>query len=171
MSSSRANENHSTLVLNSDGTPLSIVPLSVIGFKEAIRLVLSKRVIPLEVYPNWIVHSQKLAISVPSIVMTKKFIKNCWMVRFTKNNIFLRDDYRCQYCGEHFGIEELTLDHVVPKSKGGKRSFTNICSACGPCNWLRGSNDKIKPLEPPKKPTYYELINKRKKYPLNIPSF
>jgi 5-methylcytosine-specific restriction endonuclease McrA len=55
-----------------------------------------------------------------------------------RNEIFERDGYRCVYCGEQFPAEELTLDHVQPKVRGGDRSAGNLVSACGACNTLKG---------------------------------
>src|SRR3954464_12849984 len=55
-----------------------------------------------------------------------------------RQRIFERDDYRCVYCGEQFPVEELTVDHVQPRVKGGDRSEGNLVTACGACNTLKG---------------------------------
>lgn len=52
----------------------------------------------------------------------------------TRRNLYQRDGYRCGYCGHKFRAEELTLDHVIPKSRGGSGSWENLVSACGGCN-------------------------------------
>ena len=54
-------------------------------------------------------------------------------------NIYWRDDYRCQYCHEKFPQAKLTLDHVIPKSRGGGKSWENIVACCGRCNQKKGS--------------------------------
>ena len=154
------------LVLNADGSPFSIIPLSVISWQDAIKLMYLGKVQAVENYSDWIIHSQKQSLAVPAVVMTRRYFNNTTKVRFTKQNLLYRDDFSCQYCHEEFPGSELTLDHVVPKSFGGKKSWDNIVCACGPCNWKRGHDQSIRPKNKPHKPTYYELVNKRKKYPI-----
>jgi 5-methylcytosine-specific restriction endonuclease McrA len=59
-------------------------------------------------------------------------------VRFSRVNIYARDQYRCQYCGQRRPLEELTYDHVVPRSQGGRTCWTNIVTACHDCNMAKG---------------------------------
>jgi 5-methylcytosine-specific restriction endonuclease McrA len=59
--------------------------------------------------------------------------------RLTKRNLWVRDDGRCQYCNVHLPIEVATLDHVVPKSRGGSHSWENLVLSCGTCNLRKGS--------------------------------
>lgn len=155
-----------TLVLNADLSAFSLLPLSIINYREAIKLIYLGKVQALEEYEHWIVHSQKMSMHVPAIVVTKKYFNKTNSVRFTKGNVALRDDYRCQYCGDKFILDELTLDHYIPKSMGGKKSFENCVISCGPCNWSRGHDISIKPMSVPRKPTYFELVKKRKQYPI-----
>jgi 5-methylcytosine-specific restriction endonuclease McrA len=61
-------------------------------------------------------------------------------VRFSRRNIFVRDRNTCQYCGKLFPSSELNLDHVVPRSQGGKTSWENIVCSCIPCNKRKGGN-------------------------------
>jgi 5-methylcytosine-specific restriction endonuclease McrA len=158
----------STLILNSDGNPLSIIPLSAINWQEAIKLLYQHKVEPIEFYDNWVVHSQKLAYQVPAIVMTKKFYNNTTRIRFTKQNLYYRDQGCCQYCGNNFETKELTIDHVIPKSMGGTRSWSNTVLSCGPCNWSRGNDISVQPIKKPVRPTYFELMVKRKKFPVKL---
>lgn len=60
-------------------------------------------------------------------------------MRLTKRNVWKRDGGRCQYCNVHLPLEIATLDHVVPKSRGGNHSWENLALACGPCNLRKGS--------------------------------
>src|ERR1019366_6122295 len=143
------------LILNSDMNPLSIIPLSVISWQEAIKLLYQDKVTAVEFYSDWAVHSQNLVMQVPAVVMTKKYHETATRVRFTKQNLLYRDNSCCQYCGKEFVSKDLTLDHVTPKCYGGKKLWTNIVLACGPCNWERGNNARIRPIRMPKKPTYY----------------
>lgn len=59
----------------------------------------------------------------------------------SRKNIYLRDNYTCQYCGESFHPSELTWDHVVPKSKGGRDVWENLVTACQPCNQKKGNRE------------------------------
>jgi 5-methylcytosine-specific restriction endonuclease McrA len=55
-------------------------------------------------------------------------------VAFTRHNVFARDRHRCAYCGKHKGTDELDLDHVLPRSRGGPHVWTNVVTSCRPCN-------------------------------------
>jgi len=57
-------------------------------------------------------------------------------IPLTRREVFLRDDHTCQYCGLH--TRDLTLDHVIPRAKGGKHTWDNLVSACSPCNHRKG---------------------------------
>jgi 5-methylcytosine-specific restriction endonuclease McrA len=89
-------------------------------------------------------------------------------VRFSKSNVFLRDLYTCQYCGDAVNRKTATLDHVLPVSHGGKTTYENCVTACGPCNSSKGNNKKIKPKKAPHRPGYYELVERRKRMPFDL---
>jgi 5-methylcytosine-specific restriction endonuclease McrA len=156
------------LLLNSDGNPLSIIPLSAVTWQEAIKLIYQDKVTPVEFYEDWAVHSQNLAMQVPSIIMSKKYHNTATGIRFTKQNLIYRDQSRCQYCNKQFASKDLTFDHVIPKSLGGKKTWTNIVLACHHCNHSRGDDVRIQPIRKPYKPTYYELVRSRKNFPINM---
>jgi 5-methylcytosine-specific restriction endonuclease McrA len=157
-----------TLILNADGNPLTITPLSTIPWQESIRLVFLDRVNVLEEYENWNVHSASITMKVPSVIATREYVSpNFQGVSFSRRNIFLRDDYRCQYCGDTFTGKDLTLDHVIPKSRGGGSGWDNIVASCGPCNTRKGSHTHFRPLNDPYKPNFYKLIGKRN-FPITI---
>jgi 5-methylcytosine-specific restriction endonuclease McrA len=80
-----------------------------------------------------------------------------------------RDKYCCQYCGGQFLYQELTIDHVVPKSKGGRLTWENSVTACGPCNVKKGDSLYPKPLTEPKRPTWHQINYANKHHPLIIP--
>ncbi|MFY0534895.1 HNH endonuclease [Nannocystis pusilla] len=67
------------------------------------------------------------------------------MVRFSRKNVYLRDNHRCQYCGVQYSDHELTLDHVVPRVDGGKTTWTNVVTACGACNRRKGGRTRSRP--------------------------
>lgn len=156
------------LVLNADGAPVSYLPLSVIDWQEAIRYMVLDKAQVLEWHEDWIVHSANWETQVPAVIMLKDYMKPKASIRYSKSNVFLRDCYKCAYCNTELTKKECTLDHVLPTSHGGKTTFENTVTACGPCNASKGNNKKIKPKFTPYKPDFYELVNKRKRMPFNL---
>ena len=148
-----------TLLLNADGNPLSVAPLSTLTWQESIKLVWLDRINVLEWHEDWQVHSPNITMTVPSVIMTREFVKQRVNTSFNRSNVYLRDNYICQYCKQMFGHKDLTLDHVVPKSKGGKTEWTNVVSACRKCNNDKASHTHIKPYKQPRKPDFLQLVN------------
>lgn len=165
-----------TLLLNADGQPMSLVPLSAVSAVRALRLVYQGKVTVLKEYDDWVIRSQKLEIKVPSIVIMTRHVHWNRDIKYSCHNIYLRDDFTCQLqitgrCRDLKGKvkhTELTLDHVVPQSLGGKTNWKNICTACKDCNSKKGNDARIVPKKPPHKPTYYEILAKRKNLPIYI---
>ena len=152
-----------TLVLNADGAPVNFLPLSTINWQDAIRYMVLDKAHVIAWHDDWIVRSARWETPVPAIIMLRDYMKPKTTVRFSKSNIFLRDRFTCMYCNTHLEKRECTLDHVKPTSQGGKTTFENCTTACGPCNASKGNNKKIKPKMAPHKPSYWELVDKRKK--------
>ena len=163
----------STLVLNTDGTPVSVLPLSVISWQEAIRYMVLDKATVLEWHDTWIVHSANWETQVPAVIILKEFMKKKSAVRYSKQNVFLRDGYKCQYCGVSTTGKNATLDHVLPISHGGKSTFENAVCACATCNSNKGNDKRIKPKKLPIRPNYYQLVEQRKKlsFALGHPSW
>ena len=159
----------SCLILNADASPISLLPLSSISWEEAIRYLVTDKAIVLEWYEDWIVHSEKWETKVPAVMILKEYQKKKTAIRFSKHNVFLRDGYECQYCGDDVSRKTATLDHVLPTSHGGKTTFENCCTACGDCNANKGNNKKIVPKIKPYKPTYFQLAEKRKRMKWELP--
>lgn len=165
-----------TLILNASGQPLSHIPLSVIPWYDAMRLVFLDKVRVIKEYDEWVVRSQHLEIKVPSIAIMAEQVKWTKELKYSRANVYLRDNFTCQLqstsrCKENNGkakIEDLTIDHVVPRSHGGKTSWINVCTSCKDCNSEKGDDKTILPIKPPKKPTYYEILAKRKTLPIHI---
>jgi 5-methylcytosine-specific restriction endonuclease McrA len=81
------------------------------------------------------VQTVKLRIRVPKVLLLRSYDQlPVQEVRFNRDSIFERDDYRCQYCGNHFEPLSLNLDHVIPRDRGGKTSWENIVTSCIKCN-------------------------------------
>ncbi|MCL7465749.1 HNH endonuclease [Phaeovulum sp. NW3] len=127
------------LVLNADFRPLSYYPLSLWPWQETIKAVCLDRVGILAEYDTS-VRSQRAAIRIPSVVVLKEFVKPRKRVAFTRFNLFLRDEFCCQYCGSK---SDLTFDHVIPRSRGGVTSWDNVVAACAPCN-LKKANKSLR---------------------------
>lgn len=157
----------STLVLNADYSPETVIPLKVFQWTKAIEYVWKGKAIALHEYDDWIVRSPSMSMKVPSVILKTSYTKPRRWPRMTKETLFLRDSYTCQYC--HATGVKLTFDHVLPGSHGGKENWENIIAACSPCNNKRGNNAKIRPAYEPYKPDYWELVEKRKKYPITVP--
>lgn len=124
-----------TLVLNSDYRPHALVT-----WQEAVVYLMQGKARVIEEYDNWKVTSPSLILSVPSVIVLVKYVVFRQQVKFTRVNIYSRDNYQCQYCGRKAGpgqklqIHDLTFDHVIPRSHGGPTSWENITTACQACN-------------------------------------
>ncbi|UCG11047.1 MAG: HNH endonuclease [Deltaproteobacteria bacterium] len=113
-------------------------PLRVITWKRAVTLLTLGKVEVLETYERE-VRSVTLAIRLPAVVRLLHFVRlRNHTIRFSRQNIYIRDKYQCQYCGKTMDSCDLTYDHVVPKSMGGKTAWENIVTCCLPCNKKKG---------------------------------
>lgn len=161
-------ENKPTLLLNADYQPLSVFPLSTIGWQEAVRRVLDETANVVAVYDDLVVRSPTFQMQVPSVLSLKRYVETK-APSFTRYNVFLRDGFRCQYCGQRFHASELTFDHLHPRSKGGKTNWENIVSACMKCN-LKKADKSLKESglelrKMPFKPSRYDLEKSGKDFP------
>lgn len=121
------------LVLNA-----SFEPLNVINWRRAVKLVVLKKVEVLQESER-VVRSARMAVRVPAVVRIVRFVHfHRWDVKLSRENIYARDKYRCQYCGEELRSKELTCDHVVPRSKGGATEWVNVVTCCPGCNRKKG---------------------------------
>ena len=154
------------LILNADYRPLSYFPLSLWPWQEAIKAVYLKRVNVAAEYEE-VVRSEKLTLPLPSVIVLKNYVVPTKTVPFTRATLFLRDEFTCQYCG--YKGKDLTFDHVVPKSRGGKTRWDNVVAACQSCNLRKGakttSQAGFKLKKAPTKPSSEVLLNKGKKFP------
>ena len=115
------------LVLNADFRPLSYFPLSLWSWQEAVKAVFLDRVNIVSQYDR-VVRSPTFEMRLPSVIALKDYVPSARRPAFTRFNVFLRDRFTCQYCGDR---EELTFDHVVPRSRGFARGFAP-CRNLGP---------------------------------------
>ena len=122
------------LVLNADFRQLSYYPLSLWCWQDAVKSVFLNRVSIVSNYERKI-RSPSFEMSLPSVIALKNVIKPSEHPNFTRFNVFLRDKFTCQYCGDK---KDLTFDHLLPKSKGGITDWENVVTACSCCNVKKG---------------------------------
>ena len=160
-------KHHPALVLNADYRPLSYYPLSLWSWQEAIKAAYLDRVDIVAEYDQ-VVHSPTTEIRIPSVVVLKDYVKPQSRVAFTRFNLFLRDEFCCQYCGAK---GDLTFDHVIPRSKGGVTSWQNVVAACSRCNLRKGAKSlhqvDMNLRKPPRQPGAEQLRNMGRKFPPN----
>ena len=126
------------LVLNADFRPLSYFPLSIWSWQDAVKAVFLDRVSVISEYDRKI-HSPSFEMRLPSVIALKEYVPAARRPAFTRFNVFLRDRFTCQYCGDAFPTHDLTFDHLVPRSRGGWTTWENVVTACSGCNLLKGS--------------------------------
>lgn len=113
------------LVLNADFRPLSYFPLSLWSWQDVVKAVFLDRVNILSEYDH-VVRSPSFEMKLPSVIALKEFVPQSRRPAFTRFNVFLRDRFSCQYCDTRFPTQELTFDHVIPRSRGGRTSWENL---------------------------------------------
>ena len=150
-----------TLILNADFRPLSYAPLSTMSWEDAVHAVYGGRFQVVAEYEDLVARSPSLEIKIPSVIAHKEYVPVKRHPAFSRTNVYLRDRYRCQYCGKRFPTRELTFDHVVPRARGGKSTWTNIVTACVPCNTLKGSKSLaecgLRLLRKPERPAWSDF--------------
>lgn len=138
-------------------------PLKIISWMKAIELLLSGKAEIVEEYEDVTIRSVSLEINLPSILrLVKNFSRRKrQQAKFSRYNVFYRDNWTCQYCGDKFKSEDLTFDHVVPRSKRTPEAITsweNIVSCCYACNGKKGGRTpqeaRMQLLKKPVKPEW-----------------
>jgi 5-methylcytosine-specific restriction endonuclease McrA len=122
------------VVLNADYTFLNLV-----NWKRAMSLLAKGKVEIIKASRHTVRCSSGRELKIPSVIRLIKLIRTIYRtgVAFTKRNVMVRDRFRCGYCGARCGI--LSIDHIIPKSRGGKTTFENCVTACKACNLKKGS--------------------------------
>lgn len=152
--------NDAVLVLNQNYEPLNVCSI-----RRAITLVIGDKAEILERYPD-VLHSARRAFALPSVIRLLSFIRRPRpRIKMSRREVFIRDRYTCQYCGRHG--HELTIDHVIPRSRGGLHEWTNVVACCRTCNHRKGNKSLIQvgmtlrtlPFEP--RPSNYYTIERR----------
>ena len=158
------------LVLNADFRPLSYFPLSVWSWQETIKAVFLGRVNVISEYERT-VRSPRWEMKLPSVISLKKYAPMERSPAFTRFNVFLRDRFMCQYCGTPHPTNDLTFDHLIPRSKGGRTTWQNVVTACSCCNLVKGNrmphDAGMYPSQRPFRPTSVQLQDIGRAFPPN----
>jgi 5-methylcytosine-specific restriction endonuclease McrA len=105
-------------------------------------------------------------MNLPSVVALKSYVPQERPPAFTRFNLFLRDGFACQYCAS---TDDLTFDHVIPRSRGGRTTWENIVTACAPCNLTKGGRTPreahMHPRRHPERPSAYQLQDNGRRFP------
>ncbi len=150
----------SVLLLNT-----SFEPLKVISWQRAITLFFLGKVEVVEEYEHDI-HSVSFAIKAPAVVRLLKYARiGRKRPPLCRANILARDNFQCQYCAVELSPKEATLDHVVPRSQGGKTTWPNIVCACSSCNRRKGGRTpkeaRMMLRKVPVQPDWLPVLNMR----------
>jgi 5-methylcytosine-specific restriction endonuclease McrA len=146
-----------TLLLNTTFEPLAIV-----SWRKAVTLLFLDKVEVVREYDREI-RSVSMRMKLPAVIRLLCFVRNSRLTaRFSRKNVFLRDDFTCQYCGRRFEPRQLTCDHIVPRSRGGKAEWTNIVTSCVRCNLKKGDRlpeeVDMYPMKKPSRPTGFHVL-------------
>ena len=141
-------------------------PLTQVSWKKAVSMWISGRVEVVEEYENIFIRTIDKAFKAPSVVrflgkVYKRF-RHGIKLKFSRNNVYLRDAGRCQYCLNRLSKDKITLDHILPVSKGGKKTWENIVLCCITCNQKKGNRTleqaNMKLVKTPKVPGSLPII-------------
>lgn len=147
----------SVLVLNATFEPLSLVSV-----RRAVILLLREKAELVEATERML-HSSSRSLPEPLVIRLTRYVRLPHRsVPATRSAIMLRDAYTCQYCGQTGSKQELTVDHVVPRSRGGGHTWENLVTACRACNHKKGNllpeEAQMTLIRKPFEPTYVALV-------------
>jgi 5-methylcytosine-specific restriction endonuclease McrA len=146
------------LVLNA-----SYEPLNIVSVKRAIVLLLKEKAELIEAARAQ-VHAQRTVLDWPLVIRLVTFVPlpRRLPLPLSRRTVLARDMYTCQYCGGQPGRTELTVDHIVPRSRGGLTTWDNVAAACGPCNRRKGNRTPeeagMKLLTVPARPRFVAVV-------------
>jgi 5-methylcytosine-specific restriction endonuclease McrA len=165
-----------TLVLNAD-----YIPLTIVSWQRAIVLEMDGRAYMLDFYKcDKIRDGHGHCYPIPAVIASRKHIKRDYrFAPFCRKNILIRDSLTCQYCGNAFDPKQLTLDHVIPRSRwdkdrnGSPTIWENIVTCCLKCNGKKANKTceqaKMYPITKPVRPPYGEMFLGLSPWKENIP--
>jgi 5-methylcytosine-specific restriction endonuclease McrA len=148
--------NH-VLVLNA-----TYEPLNVVSVRRAVLLILKEKAELVEAAEAWL-RSERVAVPVPLVIRLVYYVRipRNFSLPLSRRTVLARDHYTCQYCGDIPGRANLTIDHVVPRSRGGETRWENVVTACATCNRRKDNRTPeeagMPVLTPPRRPRYLAL--------------
>jgi len=150
---------HRALLIDKNYMALSIIP-----WKKAVRLLVKGKAEPVYTDKYTSVKTGSGAFNVPSIIrllVTIPWKAHMSRMKFSRKNVMIRDNYICQYCGITLGKQGGTIDHVIPRARGGQTSYSNCVASCKSCNNKKADKTPeqagLKLREKPKKPGFITL--------------
>ncbi len=151
-----------------------MAPHEIISWQRAVTLLYLDKVEVLEAYDDEL-RSISVSIKTPAVVRLKKgHASTKQVVRFSRVNVYTRDGFRCQYCGEKKPMDKLNYDHVIPRARGGQTDWGNIVTSCYGCNDRKGSRTLeeagMKLLRKPGKPKRLPISPAFRLEPSRFPS-
>lgn len=145
------------LVLNA-----SYEPINVCGAKRAITMIFSGIALTQE-KDRRLIRSPSTSINLPNVIRLVRYVRTPQRrFAFSKRNIFLRDNFTCQYCQKKISAKDLTLDHILPQSRDGENSWDNLVTSCRSCNVQKGDRTPEEAgmhLQRPKKSHYHSFLH------------
>jgi 5-methylcytosine-specific restriction endonuclease McrA len=157
------------LLLNPDYSPVCLI-----SWKRAVIWYFKYRdnnkygIDIIDFYKNDCIHGVNQTFPLPAVAKTKRYFRfGSDTIIFSRKNIFIRDNYTCQYCGKKFEYNKLTYDHVIPKSSSGPTTWSNIVTACVSCNSTKGNRTPKQanmpllknPIKPEKRLRYLPIFD------------
>ena len=131
-------------------------PHKILRWQDAVTMVFLEKADVIVEYEETI-RSPSVEMSLPAVIRVRKAMRSMKSgIKFSRANVYARDRFTCQYCGRRFVMQQLSYDHVVPRSAGGRTEWTNIVTACKPCNNRKGcrtcDDAGMWPQSPPLRP-------------------
>ncbi|MCX6124298.1 MAG: HNH endonuclease [Proteobacteria bacterium] len=150
-----------TLVLNAAYEPIHLV-----SWEKAMCLVFTAKAEVVAEYDQ-LIRSVSQIFKMPSVVRLKKYVrtfKRTINARCTRRNVLMRDSNTCQYCGQLCSNSTVTIDHVIPRSRGGKTTWENVVAACHPCNRKKADRapeeSNLILARKPRRPSWVDLLDR-----------
>lgn len=153
-----------TLILNAGYEPMQMV-----SWQRALCLVLAQKAEVVAEYGE-LVRSVSTSFALPSVVRLTRYVRvvqTLGFVRCTRKNVLMRDNFQCQYCGVRCRATSITIDHVVPRARGGRTTWNNVVAACHTCNRSKGSlpleRCGMKLMRKPRRPAWRDILSDSQK--------
>lgn len=135
-------------------------PFKFIDHQKAFLLDYTNRGTVLEYHPTKTINSTNYSFPIPIVIKVNALSKNFFKEIPSRYNIYIRDNYTCAYCGKFCSDKDITIDHIIPSSLGGKWTWENLVTACSYCNTKKSNSIAIPVYVKPYKPSYFNLVLK-----------